>query len=201
MNVTGKKGCLAAVAVVVCLVVAIGTWVSSKYNGLVQFDEKVTTSWGNLQNQYQRRADLIPNLVNTVKGYAQHEENTFKEVVEARSKATQITIDPTNLTPEKLQEFHAAQGELTSALGKLIAITENYPELKANENFLELQAQLEGTENRINESRRAYNETVQAYNVEVRSFPTNILAGFFGFQKKLKFEASSGAQNAPKVEF
>lgn len=170
-------------------------------NGLVQEDENVSTAWANVQTQYQRRADLIPNLVNTVKGYAKHEEQTFKEVVEARAKATQITVNPENLTPEKLKEYQAAQGELGSALGKLIAVSENYPQLKANENFMELQAQLEGTENRINESRKRYNESVQSYNVKVRTFPSNLIAKICGFQTKNKFEADAAAQNAPKVEF
>lgn len=170
-------------------------------NGLVQEDENVSTAWANVQTQYQRRADLIPNLVNTVKGYAKHEEQTFKQVVEARAKATQITVNPENLTPEKLKEYQAAQGELGSALGKLIAVSENYPQLKANENFMELQAQLEGTENRINESRKRYNESVQSYNVKVRTFPSNLIANICGFQTKNKFEADAAAQNAPKVEF
>ncbi|MBQ4147672.1 MAG: LemA family protein, partial [Prevotella sp.] len=149
----------------------------------------------------QRRADLIPNLVETVKGYAKHEEETLTEVVNARSKATQITVDPENLTPEKLQEFQAAQGELSSALGKLIAIQENYPDLKANENFKDLQVQLEGTENRINEARNKYNTAVQSYNTLVRSFPQNIIAGFFKFDKMNKFEAEASAQKAPEVKF
>ena len=176
-------------------------WGVGVRNGLVQEDENVSTAWANVQTQYQRRADLIPNLVNTVKGYAKHEEQTFKEVVEARAKATQITVNPENLTPEKLKEYQAAQGELGSALGKLIAVSENYPELKANENFMELQAQLEGTENRINESRKRYNESVQSYNVKVRTFPSNLIANICGFQTKNKFEADAAAQNAPKVEF
>lgn len=176
-------------------------WGVGVRNGLVQEDENVSTAWANVQTQYQRRADLIPNLVNTVKGYAKHEEQTLKEVVEARAKATQLTVAPENLTPEKLKEYQAVQGELGSALGKLIAVSENYPQLKANENFMELQAQLEGTENRINESRRRYNESVQTYNVRVRKFPSNIVAGLCGFQTKNKFEADASAQNAPKVEF
>lgn len=188
---------LAVIAVIgLCLL-----WGVIVRNGLVQEDENVSTAWANVQTQYQRRADLIPNLVNTVKGYAKHEEQTFKEVVEARAKATQITVNPENLTPEKLKEYQAAQGELGSALGKLIAVSENYPELKANENFMELQAQLEGTENRINESRKRYNESVQSYNVKVRTFPSNLIANICGFQTKNKFEADAAAQNAPKVEF
>ncbi len=173
----------------------------SKYNGLVSKDEAVNKAWNNVETQYQRRADLIPNLVNTVKGYATHEKSTLEEVVSARAQATQIKVNAEDLTPEKLRQYQAAQGEITSALGKLIAISENYPELKANENFQELQAQLEGTENRITESRRLYNEEVQSFNVSVRSFPTNIIAGMFGFAKKNGFEAESGAEKAPKVEF
>ena len=150
---------------------------------------------------YQRRADLIPNLVETVKGYAAHEKETLEGVVAARSKATSITLDPENMTPEKLKEFQQAQGELGSALGRLIAIQENYPDLKANENFRDLQVQLEGTENRINEARNSYNATVQKYNVVIRSFPKNIFAGLFGFSQMTKFEAEAGAEKAPQVKF
>jgi LemA protein len=187
-----------AIAVVAVILVGCG---ASQYNGIVQQDEQVSTAWGKVQSSYQRRADLIPNLVSTVKGYAKHEENTYKEVTEARAKATQITVDPTNLTPEKLKDYQAAQGELSAALGKLIAVQERYPDLKANEQFSELQAQLEGTENRINEARNNYNEAVQGYNLAVRKFPVNLLAGMFGFQPKSKFEAEAGADKAPKVEF
>lgn len=174
---------------------------ASQYNGMVNADETTSTAWSNVQNQYQRRADLIPNLVSTVKGYATHEKSTLEEVMAARAKATQITVDAKNLTPEKLQAYQAAQGELGSALGKLLAVTENYPNLKANENFLELQAQLEGTENRINESRRTYNEAVQDYNIKIRRFPGNIFAGIFGFSPKTKFEAQASAEKAPEVKF
>ena len=145
--------------------------------------------------------DLIPNLVNTVKGYAKHEESTLEGVVAARSKATQITVDPDKLTPEKLQAYQKAQGEISSALGKLLAITENYPNLKANENFLELQAQLEGTENRISVERGRFNELAKEYNAYIRKFPRNIFAGMFGFEKKPYFEAEAGAEKAPKVQF
>ena len=176
-------------------------WAASAYNSMVGEQETATTALANVQSAYQRRADLIPNLVETVKGYAAHEQGTFEAVVNARAKATQITLDPTNLTPEKLQEFQKAQGELGSALGKLIAISENYPELKANENFRDLQVQLEGTENRINEARNKFNAAVQNYNVVIRSFPKNILAGVFGFAKMDKFEADADAQSAPKVKF
>ncbi len=174
---------------------------SCSYNKMVEKDEAVSTAWSNVETQYQRRADLIPNLVSTVKGYAAHESGTLEAVVEARSKATQITIDPAHLTPEKLAEYQQAQGAVTAALGKLLAVTENYPQLRANENFSELQAQLEGTENRITEARRRYNEAVQDYNVLIRSFPNNLFAGMFGFSKKEKFEAAAGTETAPKVEF
>ena len=198
MKLTKTNKVLIAIVVVIVLLVGCG---SSQYNGMVKAEEGLTTAWSNVETQYQRRADLIPNLVNTVKGYAAHEEGTFKELVEARAKATQITVDPTQLTPEKMKEFQAAQGQLSAALGKLLAIQENYPELKANENFLELQAQLEGTENRINESRRIYNQRVEEYNLKVRSCPANVFGGIFGFTSKTKFEAEEAAKQAPKVEF
>ena len=192
-----------AIALLVIALVAFGviSWYFSTKNSLVSVDESVSTAWSNVENQYQRRADLIPNLVETVKGYAKHEENTFKEVVEARAKATQITVDPTNMTPEKMKEFQAAQGELGSALGRLIAVSENYPELKANENFKDQQAQLEGTENRINEARRQFNQAVQDYNLKVRQFPSSIVANMAGFTTKAKFEAEAGSEKAPKVSF
>jgi LemA protein len=186
---------------IIAAVVIIGGWAVSAYNGMVGVQEEATTALANVQSAYQRRADLIPNLVETVKGYAAHEQGTFEAVVNARAKATQITLDPTNLTPEKLQEFQKAQGELGSALGRLIAVQENYPDLKANENFKDLQVQLEGTENRINEARNKFNAVVQNYNVVIRSFPKNILAGMFGFDKMTKFEADADAQKAPQVKF
>ena len=185
----------------IAAVVIIGGWAMSAYNGMVGVEEEATTALANVQSAYQRRADLIPNLVETVKGYASHEKETLEGVISARSKATQITLDPTNLTPEKLQEYQKAQGELGSALGKLIAIQENYPDLKANENFRDLQVQLEGTENRINEARNKYNTAVQAYNVKIRRFPTSLLSGIFGFDRMQKFEAEAGAQSAPQVKF
>ena len=190
----GTIGIIAAV-VVICM------WAASAYNSMVGEQEKATTALANVQSAYQRRADLIPNLVEVVKGYASHEKETFESVVAARSKATSITLDPSNITPEKLKEFQQAQGELGSALGKLIAIQENYPELKANENFRDLQVQLEGTENRINEARNTFNKVVQQYNIVIRKFPKNILAGIFGFNTMDKFEAEAGAENAPKVKF
>ena len=187
--------------IIIVVVAFLAIWGVRGYNGLVTMDENVSGQWSNVETQYQRRADLIPNLVNTVKGYASHEKETLEGVVEARSKATQMTVDANDLTPEKLAEYQKAQGAVTSALGKLLAITENYPDLKANQNFLELQAQLEGTENRITEARKRYNEAVQDYNVLIRKFPNNLFARMFGFSKKEKFEASSGASEAPKVEF
>ncbi|MBR3480515.1 MAG: LemA family protein [Prevotella sp.] len=186
---------------IIAAVVIIGGWAVSAYNGMVGEQEKATTAFANVQSAYQRRADLIPNLVETVKGYASHEKETLEGVVNARSKATQMTVDPENLTPEKLQEYQKAQGELGAALGRLIAISESYPDLKANENFRDLQVQLEGTENRINEARNKFNEVVQQYNVVIRSFPKNILAGLFGFDKMTKFEAEAGAEKAPQVKF
>jgi LemA protein len=172
-----------------------------QYNSMVEKDEAVGTAWSNVENQYQRRTDLIPNLVNVVKGYAKHEQGTLEAVITARSKATQITVDADNMTPEKLQEYQKAQGEIGSALGKLLAITENYPDLKANENFKELQAQLEGTENRIAVERRKFNEVAQEYNTYIRRFPNNVISSIFGFNKRPYFEAEEGSEKAPKVEF
>ncbi len=186
---------------IAAVVVLVFFWGMSGYNGLVSSQENVDSQWANVESQYQRRADLIPNLVSTVKGYASHESSTLEGVVAARAKATQVTIDPANLTPEKLQEYQAAQGQVSSALGKLLMITENYPDLKANQNFLELQAQLEGTENRISVERTRFNESAQAYNKEIRRFPKNILAGMFGFDKKPYFAAESGSEKAPEVKF
>ena len=195
---TKKSTLLISLGVVI---LAVAFFFFHSYNLLVANDEAVATSWGNLQSQYQRRADLVPNLVNTVKGYAKHESETLEAVVSARSKATQLNVSPEDLTPEKVRQIQAAQGELSQALGRLLAITENYPQLKANENFSELQTQLEGTENRINESRQAYNESVRKYNVSVRAFPKNIVAGMFGFERKSQFEADQSAQKAPDVQF
>lgn len=193
-----KKGGLLIILAILAILVF---WGVGGYNGLVSTQESLNKSWANVENQYQRRADLIPNLVETVKGYAKHESSTFEAVVNARSKATQMTIDPTNLTPEKLQEFQAAQGELSSALGRLLLLREAYPELKANQNFIELQAQLEGTENRIAVAREQFNQEVQSYNTTVRRFPKNIIAGLFGFERKPTFEAEKGAEQAPEVKF
>jgi LemA protein len=189
------------IIIILAIVVIAFLWGMGAYNGLVTTQENVNSQWGNVENQYQRRADLVPNLVATVKGYATHEKSTFEEVIAARAKATQITIDPTNMTPEKLQEYQAAQGQLGSALGRLIAVAENYPDLKANQNFLELQAQLEGTENRISVERNRFNEVAKEYNVSIRRFPKNIIAGIFNFNIKPYFEAMEGANKAPEVKF
>lgn len=192
-----KKSTIAIIAVLAIIVI----WAISSYNGLVNKQETVNTAWSNVETQYQRRADLIPNLVATVKGYATHEEKTFKEVVEARSKATQTTLTVDELTEENMQKYQKAQGEVGSALSRLLAVTENYPDLKANENFIELQAQLEGTENRITEARKSFNETAREYNVSVRKFPGNLIAGMFGFQTKPLFAAAEGTDKAPTVNF
>ena len=182
------------IIIIVAVVAIIAIWAVSGYNSLVGMDENVSNQWANVETQYQRRADLIPNLVNTVKGYAAHEKETLEGVIAARSQATQIKVDPTDLTPEKLAEYQKAQGQLATALGKLLAITENYPDLKANQNFLELQAQLEGTENRINVARKNFNDAAKTYNTTIRRFPKNILAGMFGFDKRAYFEAAEGAE-------
>ena len=183
-------------------IVAISSLTScSTYNNMVTLDETVRNAWSNVETQYQRRADLIPNLVSTVKGYASHEESTLQSVIDARSKATSVNISLDELTPEKIAEFQQAQSAVTSALGRLIAVSENYPDLKANQNFLELQSQLEGTENRITVARRDFNGAAKEYNTAIRKFPKNILAGMFGFEKKAYFEAQEGAEKAPEVQF
>lgn len=174
---------------------------SCNYNSLVEKQQGVDQAWAEVETQYQRRADLIPNLVATVKGYATHEEETFQKVTEARAKATSITIDPTNLNEETLAKFQEAQNELSGALKSLLAVTEAYPDLKANENFRDLQVQLEGTENRVTTARSRYTETVADYNSSIKKFPTVIYAGWFGFDAKPQFKADAGASQAPKVEF
>lgn len=194
-----KKNKGLIITIVVIALVAI--WGISSYNGLVSMDENVSNQWANVETQYQRRSDLIPNLVNTVKGYAKHESETLESVMTARSQATQMKIDPSNCTPQQLAAYQKAQGDVTTALGKLLAITENYPDLKANQNFLELQSQLEGTENRINVARKDFNDTAKKYNTSLRRFPRNIVASMFGFEKRNYFEAEAGAEKAPKVEF
>ena len=187
--------------VIIAVLAIIALWGISAYNGLVSMDEGVQTKWADVETQYQRRADLIPNLVNTVKGYAAHESETLQAVVEARAKATSANIDPTNITAEQMANFQKAQDGVSSALGRLLVTVEKYPELKANENFRELQAQLEGTENRISVARRDFNESARKYNTTLRSFPKNILAGMFGFEKKAYFEAHEGSDQAPTVQF
>lgn len=190
-----------AIKLLLVVVAFAMTLTSCSYNGMVEAEEQVNAQWAKVENQYQRRADLIPNLVNTVKGYATHESSTLEAVVEARSKATQITVDAESLDAESLKKFQEAQGELSQALGKLLAITENYPDLKANENFRDLQAQLEGTENRIATERGRYSEMVASYNAMIRKFPAVITANIFGFDAKPQFAAESGAEKAPVVEF
>ena len=193
-----KKGTLIGILAVVAVLIL---WIVSSYNKLVNNDESVIKAWANVESQYQRRADLIPNLVNTVKGYAQHESQTLEDVVAARAKATSIQIDPSNITPEQLQQFQEAQNQVGSALGRLLAVAESYPDLKANENFRDLQAQLEGTENRIQKSRTEYNEAVREYNLRVRRFPGNIVASIFGFSTKTPFQSEAGSEKAPTVTF
>jgi LemA protein len=187
--------------IILVIVAAVAIWAISAYNSMVKMEEGVESAWAQVENVYQRRADLIPNLVATVKGYAAHESETLESVIAARSKATQITVDPQDLSAEALKKYQAAQGELGAALGKLLAITENYPDLKANQNFLELQSQLEGTENRITVERQKFNNVAKEYNTGIRKFPKNILAGMFGFERKAYFEANEGADKAPVVEF
>ena len=186
---------------VVAIVAIIALWIVKGYNNMVVADEQVSKDWAQVENQYQRRADLIPNLVATVKGYAEHEQSTLDAVVVARAKATSITIDANNLTAEQLEIFQASQSQLSNTLGKLLAISENYPDLKANTNFLELQSQLEGTENRITVARNTFNTSAQSFNAYIRRFPNNIIASMFGFEKKAYFQAAEGTDTAPVVEF
>ena len=195
-----KKGYIVLIVIAVVLL-GIFFWFKGTYNGMVNMQERVAAQWSNVENQYQRRLDLIPNLVNTVKGYASHEENTLTDVVNARAKATQMQINVDQLDENSIRKLNAAQGELSSALSRLLAVSESYPDLKANQNFLDLQAQLEGTENRIAVERRKFNDVARIYNAYIRQFPKNILAGMFGFTPKPYFEANAGAENAPKVEF
>ena len=195
-----KKGCIGLIVLGVIALALFG-WVKNSYNGLVSQQENVEKAWGNVENQYQRRADLIPNLVETVKGYAKHEQETLEGVIEARANATKVTIDPTNMSPEDLKKYQAAQGEVGSALSRLIAVAENYPDLKANQNFLDLQSQLEGTENLITVARNDFNEAARTYNTQRRTFPTNIIASIFNFGDKPYFQAQEGADKAPKVDF
>lgn len=199
-----NKGCMISLiigGIFLFIAIAFVGWGVSAYNKMVTMDESVKAQWGNVQNQYQRRSDLIPNLVNTVKGYATHEKTTLEQVTEARAKATQVTIDPQKLDAQSLQRFQAAQGELSQALGRLLMVQERYPDLKANQSFIELQAQLEGTENRISTERTRFNDEAKTYNSYIRTFPQSIVAGIGGFSQMPYFEAEQSAQKAPKVEF
>jgi len=199
-----KKGCLIWIilgAFLGLIVLGIIMWGTKAYNNMISLQEGVTSQWGNVETQYQRRADLIPNFVNTVKGAAAFEQETLTRVIEARAKATQVTLDPTNMTAENMQQFQAAQGELSSALSRLMVVVEKYPELKATQNFRDLQVALEGTENRISTERRKFNETAQSFNIFIKRFPQNIIAGMFGFTARPYFESMEGAEKAPEVKF
>lgn len=195
-----SKGWITLIVIIGIIVILVG-WGTRIYNNLVTQDENVGKAWANVENVYQRRADLIPNLVATVKGVADFEKQTLTDVIEARAKATSVSINPQNLNEASLQQFQAAQDNLSSALARLMVVVERYPELKATQNFSELQAQLEGTENRITVERMKFNEAAQSYNTKIRRFPSNIFAGLFGFEKKAYFEAQKGADTVPKVEF
>ena len=183
------------------LAIVVYVTLSGKYNTMVTLDEASNTAWSNVETQYQRRADLIPNLVNTVKGYASHEKDVLESVTQARASATSYKIDPNDITPENIKKFQELQSSLSGALSRLLAVVERYPDLKANQNFLELQAQLEGTENRISVERTRYNQAIMDYNVYVRKFPNNMLSGMFGFDKKSAFEAEEGSEKVPEVSF
>lgn len=189
------------IIIVLAIVVILIAWAVNAYNGLVVKDEACSKQWSKVESQYQRRMDLIPNLVNTVKGYASHEEATLLKVIEARNQASQVKVDAENMTQEQLNNFQQSQENLSSAIRGLNIVVEKYPDLKANQNFLELQSQLEGTENRIAVERQRYSDVVNEYNTSVRRFPNSVFASMFGFDKKPYFEAQSGAENAPKVEF
>jgi LemA protein len=199
-----KKGCLISIIIVVFLalvVLMMVLWGIKVYNGMVTMQESVTSQWGNVETSYQRRSDLIPNFVNTVKGAANFEQTTLTQVIEARSRATSVTIDPANMTAEDMQQFQQAQGQVGSALSRLMVVVEKYPELRATQNFRDLQVELEGTENRISVERRKFNEVALSYNTYIKRFPQNFLAGMFGFQAKPYFEADEGAEKAPEVKF
>jgi LemA protein len=199
-----KKGCLISiiiVGIIAVVVFGIVMWGTKVYNGMVTMNEGVTSQWANVETTYQRRSDLIPNFVNTVKGAANFEQTTLTQVIEARAKATSVTIDPTKMTAENMQQFQQAQGQVSSALGRLMVVMEQYPELKATQNFRDLQVELEATENRISVERRKYNEVAKSYNTYLRQFPQNFIAGMFGFQAKPYFEATEGTDKAPVVTF
>lgn len=196
-----KKKSIITIVIIAVVVLAVYFWFKSGFNSMVKKQEAVQAQWAQVENVYQRRADLIPNLVATVKGYAEHEQSTLTAVIEARAKATGVTIDPSNITPEQLAQFQEAQDQLSGALSRLLVSIERYPDLKANENFLALQSQLEGTENRITVERQKFNERAQEYNQYIRMFPRNIIANMFDFEKVGYFKAQAGAETAPKVEF
>lgn len=196
-----KKGLLITLGVIVVLGFITYNFFVGNYNQMIELNEEVSTAWANVETQYQRRADLIPNLVNTVKGFAEHEKEVLTAVTEARAKASSIQIDPSNLDATAIQNFQAAQGQIGSALSRLLVTVERYPDIKANQNFLELQAQLEGTENRIAVERKRFNDTVKAYNIFIQKFPKSIVANMNGFEKRPLFEAQEGTENAPKVDF
>ncbi len=199
-----KKGCLIwiiAGGFLALFVLVVILWGTRVYNNMVTLQEGVTSQWGNVETQYQRRADLIPNFVNTVKGAAAFEQETLTQVIEARAKATQVTLDPTKMTAENMQQFQQAQGELSSALSRLMVVVEKYPELKATQNFRDLQVELEGTENRISVERRKFNDVARSFNTYIRRFPQNFLSGMFGFEAKPYFESMEGAEKAPEVQF
>jgi len=195
-----KKGWIVLIVVAVLLLIVYSS-IKGTYNTMVQRDESINTAWAQVENQYQRRADLIPNLVNTVKGYADFEQETLTGVIEARAKATSVNVDPSNLSPEAIANFEQAQQGLSSALSRLLVTVERYPDLKASQQFQQLQVQLEGTENRISVERRNFNDVVQGYNTYIRSFPKNLYANMFGFETKGYFQATSGSEKAPEVNF
>ncbi len=195
-----KKSWIIIIVIVVIGFIAYSS-LKNSYNSMVVAEEGVTAQWAQVENVYQRRADLIPNLVNTVKGYASHEKETLEGVIEARSKATSVNIDASNMTPQMFQAFQQAQDGLSSALSKLMVVVERYPDLKANQNFLELQAQLEGTENRIAIERKKFNESTKGYNTLIKRFPKNLMANMFGFETKPYFQAQQGAETVPEVQF
>lgn len=199
-----KKGCIIGIVIAAALVIVVLgfiSWGTKIYNGMVTMQETVTGQWGNVETAYQRRSDLIPNFVNTVKGAANFEQTTLTQVIEARAKATSVNIDPTKMTEQNLQQFTQAQGQLSSALSRLMVVVEQYPQLKATQNFRDLQVELEGTENRIAVERRKFNEVARTYNTYIKRFPQNFLAGMFGFQSKPYFAAAEGAEKAPEVKF
>jgi LemA protein len=196
-----NKKLLSVLAVIVLIAFFLYTTIAGFYNTAVQYDENIQKQWANVESAYQRRADLIPNLVETVKGYAKHEKETLEAVVKARAEATQVKIDPANITPEQLQQFQQAQNGLSGVLKSLLVTVERYPELKADKHFLELQSQLEGTENRIKVERDRFNKAVNEYNRHIRKFPNNLLAGMFGFSPKPYFQSEKGAEKAPEVKF